>query len=221
MGCVVGVSYRKGFSDEDIAEINAVIEGMVDARFYAKQLDRDPSRPVYNVDLNTLFETSADIRAKIEQDLRRGVERFPESLDLHAFLSLNLREQGRYEEGVEHMRVQAERHPDDADWQIAYAGSYMGYGARSVYKGRDGHAQLLAAHEHGRAKFHEIADRIYRMPLTNPQKDTLNQFSAAIDQKPRVEFIDARSPLVRTLDDAGAKAVNKLGEWLRGGPGED
>lgn len=217
----MAVTYTKGFSAEDIAEIEAVIDGMVDARFYAKQMDRDPSRPVYNVDLNTLFETNADIRAKIEQDLRRGVERFPESLDLHAFLSLNLREQGRYEEAVEHMRVQAERHPDDADWQIAYATSYAGYGRRSVYQGKDGHERLLEVHEYARTQFHEIAARIYRMDLTNQQKDTLNQFAAAMDAPPRVEFVDARSPLVRTLDDAGARAVNKLNEWMRGGPGED
>ena len=212
----MAVSYTKGFSADDIAEIEAVIDGRVDARFYAKEMDRNPSRPVFNVELEQMFRSSADIRAKIEQDLRRGVERFPESLDLHAFLSLNLREQGRYEEAVEHMRLLAEAHPEDADWQIAYATSYMGYGQPGVVHGEKGRTALLEAHEYARAQFHAIADRIYRMDLTEAQKFSLNQFSAAMDQPPRVKVVDARSPVVRTLDDAGANAVNKLREWIFG-----
>ena len=193
----MAVNHRRSFSEGEIEEIDAIIEKMVDdTGHWDVPTEQDLA------DGNMGYRIHMERLPQIERDLR-AAGRFPESIDLHSFLAINLKHQNRHADAEAHMRAQAERHPADADWQIAYAASLLG-------------SRLPDA----RDRFNTEAARIYNMPLDSRQKTLLNQFSAAINGPQKLRMIDARSPVVRFLDNAGATIVRKLDEWWKG-PGQD
>lgn len=168
----------------EVAEIEAIIRNAVRksstwAIPSTKQIDQG--------DYGFRLETGALL--EVEADFRRAITRFPESIDLHAHLAINLGRQGKPKEGADHMEAQARRHPGDPDWQVAYVGS-------------------LLCHPTLKARFWEEAGNAYRMDLSADQKGTLNQFCAAAEAPPRV--VDKRPKVVQVLDRELARGIQSL-----------
>ena len=175
----MSVLNKSGFTDDEVSEIEAVIGKAVRDTFHV------------NAESGLMPVACKDNLPNVASDLEDAIEAFPESIDLHAHFSLTLVRQGKGQDAVAHMEEQAKNHPDNADWQIAYASTLM-----------------MSPELSG--DFNDEAERIYSMDLTSEQKMTLNQYVAAVGEAPRE--VDNRSELLKRTDKTLAKGV----DWLFG-----
>jgi len=203
------VVYRTGFSDDDLAEMDAIATRALQIR---GDLGLNPlklsEQTLSNVRplLNTFEERTADLR-DLEADLRLAVDRFPESIDMHKILAQNLKDQGRFEEAAAHMQEQAERHPGHSEWagahQWVYA-DYLDYFASS--------AERLAAHR----TMMDLNRQYSGLPVAKEYDDVLWRHHKG----PTYSLVDEEPESVTSrVGGAARAAMSKVGDWF-GGPDE-
>lgn len=163
-GCAaVSIVYTSGFSKDELSEMNALAFSVYTRRVGLLGLNRGGLDAVEAAPLRPTFEERTAGFQEIETDLRAGVERFPESIDLHLLLSQNLKDQGRFEEAAAHMKAQSDRHPGNAAWLTAYATAYLNYGTTNEEK--------LFAHR----RFTELQGEASGLPVPAEQGDVLRR----------------------------------------------
>ncbi|PCI57118.1 MAG: hypothetical protein COB36_02300 [Alphaproteobacteria bacterium] len=173
----MSVLNKNGFTADEVSEIEAVIVKAVRDTFQV------------NGESGLMPVACQDNLPNVASDLEDAIEEFPESIDLHAHFSLTLVRQGKGQDAVAHMEEQAKKHPDNVDWQIAYAGILMT--SPELTEG-----------------FNIESERIYSMDLTSEQKMTLNQYVAAVGEPPRE--VDNRSELLKRVDQGLANGVKRF-----------
>lgn len=203
------VIYRTGFSEDDLAEMDAIATRALQIRgdlglnpLKLSEHTLSHVRPL----LNTFEERTADLR-DFEADLRLAVERFPESIDMHKLLAQNLKDQGRFDEAASHMKEQAERHPGHSEWAGAHEwvyADYMDYFASS--------AERLQA----RRTMMDLHRQYAGLPVAKEYDDVLWRHQKG----PTYSLVDEEPESLTDRVTGGVRgALGKVGEWL-GGPDE-
>jgi len=173
----VSIVYTSGFSKDELSEMNALAFSVYARRVGLLGLNRGGLDSVEPALLRPTFEERTAGFQEIESDLRAGVERFPESIDLHLLLSQNLKDQGRFGDAAAHMKAQSDRHPGNAAWLTAYATAYLNYGTTNEEK--------LFAHR----RFMELQREASGLPEPQEQRDVLLRYgpTAAVILEPAAE----------------------------------
>ncbi len=203
------VTYRSGFSEDDLAEMDAMATRVLQTR---GDLGLNPLKLSEQVladvmPLQTTFEErTADLR-DLEADLRIALERYPESIDMHMLLAQNLKDQGRFDEAAAHMKEQADRHPGHSEWAGAHVWVYADY---SDYFATN--AERLAA----RRSMIDLQRQYAGLPVAKEYEDVLWR-----DHKgPTYSLVDEEPESVTSrVGGAARAAMSKVGDWF-GGPDE-